>query len=236
VAGAALLLRARRIAGEIGGLRAQARSLASGIEAEVVLTLDSHYPMEGLFIVLRRFRDFWPMVQLKILVDNMGAAAEQVLEGRSSLGVLSPLVARHPAMIFKGISPQVQLTIVAAPCHPLAAWEGVIPVEELSRHVQLVLTDRSTLLAGQDFGVLSPQTWRIGDLGAKLAMLRAGFGWGSMPLHMIGDDLNARRLVRIHPVGWGEGRTMTMFLAQRIDAVLGPAGTWLADRLTEPSS
>jgi len=30
-------------------------------------------------------------------------------------------------------------------------------------------------------------TWRLGDLGTKHAMLLAGFGFGSLPAHMIAD-------------------------------------------------
>jgi hypothetical protein len=32
-------------------------------------------------------------------------------------------------------------------------------------------------------GVMSPLTWRLGDLFAKHAFLLKGLGWGSMPLH-----------------------------------------------------
>jgi hypothetical protein len=37
------------------------------------------------------------------------------------------------------------------------------------------------LTAGREFGVFSPRTWRLADLGAKHAFLLAGLGWGGMP-------------------------------------------------------
>ena len=67
--------------------------------------------------------------------------------------------------------------------------EGPLGQEVLREHVQLVLTDRSALTAGRDFGVTAVRTWRIADLGAKHAMLLAALGWGSMPLHMVRSDL-----------------------------------------------
>jgi len=67
----------------------------------------------------------------------------------------------------------------------------------IEKHVQLVLTDRTTLTEGRDYSVLSPLTWRLADLGAKHAFLRAGLGWGHMPLHMVNADLDANALVRI---------------------------------------
>jgi hypothetical protein len=69
---------------------------------------------------------------------------------------------------------------VAAPGHPLAKIKGTVSRVALSKHVQLVLTDRSLLTAGREFGVMSPLAWRLADLGARHAFLRAGPGWGSI--------------------------------------------------------
>ena len=56
--------------------------------------------------------------------------------------------------------------------------------EAVRDQVQLVLTDRSEVTRGRDYGVMSTRNWRLADLGAKLAMLRAGLGWGNA-LHEI---------------------------------------------------
>src|SRR3546814_14486230 len=74
----------------------------------------------------------------------------------------------------------VPLIPVASPDHPLGRAESLLP--GMGRdHVQLVLTDRSPLSEGREFAVVSPHTWRLADLGAKLAFLREGIGWGNMP-------------------------------------------------------
>jgi DNA-binding transcriptional LysR family regulator len=96
--------------------------------------------------------------------------------------------------------------------------------------VQLVLTDRSTLTEGQDFGVLALRTWRLGDLGAKHALLLAGLGWGNMPTEMVADDLAAGRLVRLSLAEAPEHR-YPIGLIHRTDSPPGPAGAWLAERL-----
>ena len=76
---------------------------------------------------------------------------------------------------------------------------------------QLELTDRSTLTEGQDFRVFADQTWRLGDLGAKHALLLAGIGWGNMPAAMVRADLQSGRLVRLDLPDW-RGGTFTMHL------------------------
>jgi DNA-binding transcriptional LysR family regulator len=55
----------------------------------------------------------------------------------------------------------IDLVPVVAPGHPLAEIDGPIETHVLHNHVQLVLTDRSALTAGRDYGVLSGRTWRL---------------------------------------------------------------------------
>jgi DNA-binding transcriptional LysR family regulator len=94
-----------------------------------------------------------------------------------------------------------------------------------------VLTDRSGLTEGRDHDVLSPRVWRLGDLGARHAMLLAGFGWGKMPHHMVADDLAQGRLVALRaPELERDGRVrLSIFATTRADRVPGPAARWLID-------
>ena len=124
--------------------------------------------------------------------------------------------------------------MVAAPEHPLARFKGTVPRTELAQQVQLVLTDRSDLSAGREFGVMSPSTWRLADLFAKHAFLCNGLGWGSMPLHTVVDDFAAGRLVKllIEDVP-PEGLMLPMFAVYRTASPPGPAGRWLIEQLKE---
>jgi DNA-binding transcriptional LysR family regulator len=47
--------------------------------------------------------------------------------------------------------------------------------------------------------VLSHRMWRLSHLGAKHAFLRAGFGFGSLPMHLVEQDLASGALVQIDP-------------------------------------
>ncbi|TIU06893.1 MAG: LysR family transcriptional regulator, partial [Mesorhizobium sp.] len=53
---------------------------------------------------------------------------------------------------------------------------------ELADHIQIVLMDASPRSHGRDYGVLSQRKWRVGSQEAKLALIRAGIGWGRLPL------------------------------------------------------
>lgn len=126
----------------------------------------------------------------------------------------------------------VPLVTVVAPSHPLAKYKGVIPQSELQRHVQLILTDRSTLSKGQNYGVFSKNVWRLADMGARHAFLRAGFGFGNMPRFMVEDDVASGklRIVRI-ALPSNLKPVMPMRAVYRNDAPPGPAGRWLIEHL-----
>jgi DNA-binding transcriptional LysR family regulator len=91
----------------------------------------------------------------------------------------------------------VPMVMVASPLHPLCAEGGPISVDRLRQHFQLVLTDLSTRSTGREFSVLSTETWRLADLGAKRCYLRAGLGWGGMSLDMVTADLAGGQLVQL---------------------------------------
>lgn len=222
---------ARVILARADSLLAKAAALSHGLESEVSLTVDVMVPFDVLARVLREFDSVYPTVRLRLQVEALGAVAVHVRERVADLGVLCSLLVPPADLTVHGVG-EIKLVPVVAPEHPLAAIEGVVSGDQLTEYVQLVLTDRSDVTAGQEFSVHSPRTWRVSDLSAKLALLRAGLGFGNMPTHMVAEDLERGRLkileVSATPRG---GILLPIFLAHRADVTRGPALTWLMDRL-----
>ena len=110
--------------------------------------------------------------------------------------------------------------------------KGLIPARVLAQHRQLVLTDRSELSKGKEFGVFGANTWRLADLATKHAFLRQGLGWGAMPEHVVETDVENGSLVQIDIED--KPKTiciMTMLAVFRTDKPPGIAGRWLIERL-----
>ena len=231
-AGRALLPRARRIAEETNAFRDTARSLASGLEAELTVVLDSMFPMRAVVEALRAFTAKFPTVTPRIYVQSLGAAAELLLNGTCMIGLL-PLYFSEMTLLKRYPLLTIDLIPVAAPDHPLAALDGAIDQHVLQQHVQLVLTDRSSLTTGRDYGVLSRRTWRLADLGAKHSMLLAGLGWGNMPSHLVKEDVAQGRLKVIRPMEFDSRvAQLVMCVACLADHRLGPAGQWMIEHLS----
>ncbi|HAK92736.1 DNA-binding transcriptional LysR family regulator [Massilia sp. UYP32] len=230
-AGRALLAEARHAADGMDAFKARARALAGGLEPELSVAVDVMYPIVKLTEAVQAFHREFPSTPLRLYVEALGAVVQPLLDGQCRIAVIGSFP-EVPAACASEYLLGVQAATVVAPDHPLARTEGTVMRAEAGRHVQLVLTDRSSLTRGRDFGVLSPRVWRLADLGAKHAFLRAGLGWGNMPLHMVEQDLASGALVRIeletHPV-LGSGFSMHAIFMK--DQPPGPAGRWFIERL-----
>ena len=170
----------------------------------------------------------------RVHVRTLGAAAQLVLDGTCAIGLLPNVVPDLPTLRFRPTT-TIELVPVAAPSHPLATVAGKLGTADVDRHVQLVLTDASSLTAAIEHGVLSSRTWRLADLGAKKAMLLAGLGWGTMPDHLIADELADGQLQRLKLEGDnGLNTRLVLGAAHLSDSGLGPAGRWMLDLLGRP--
>jgi DNA-binding transcriptional LysR family regulator len=230
-AGRALLEQAREAANSMDAFKAKARTLAEGLEPELAVAVDVMFPIETLTAAVQAFHQAFPATPLRLYVEALGAVVQPLLDGNCRVAIIGSLP-EIPAGCASEFLLSVAAVAVVAPGHALTLARQPIAQAETARHVQLVLTDRSTLTAGRNFGVMSSQTWRLADLGAKHAFLRAGLGWGYMPLHMVEDDLRTGKLVRIEvQMHAGQGPGFSMHAIHMKDHPPGPAGRWFVNRL-----
>ena len=229
--GLALLAEARAVVSRMDAFKARAKGLSDGLEPELSVVVDVMFPLEQLTCAVAAFQTEFAATPLTLYVEALGAVLQPVMDGRCAFGVMGSLPTA-PAQLTRERLLVVGMAFVASPTHPLASLKGPIPARVLAQHRQLVLTDRSELSKGKDFGVFSSNTWRLADLGAKHAFLRAGLGWGAMPVGEIETDLANGSLVKIALEDVPEANlVMPMYAVFRSDRPPGPAGRWLIDRL-----
>jgi DNA-binding transcriptional LysR family regulator len=83
-------------------------------------------------------------------------------------------------------------------------------------------------------GVHALDRWYTTDMVTKRALLLAGAGWGSMPDHLVADDLVDGRLVKLNLQSWEGSDRMPhfeTFAAWRRDSSPGPAARKLIEAL-----
>ena len=236
--GAALMSIARRAIREITMLQQSAERQRQGVEAELSVVVDFMFPMQRILSVATELKSSFPSVNLQIAVESLGSAIESLLEKRCVLAITGPMVADVAELARIPILTIRRVPVVSAE-HPLARIKGEISADVLADHVQILLTDRSPLTRQRNFGIVSRSVWRTSDLGARHAMILSGLGWGSLPLHQVQRDLDDGRLVELNIRVTEAGpwiSPLQLYIAWRKDVVLGPAASWMLDRLQAEQS
>lgn len=228
--GRALLMHAREVVASMDAFKGHASGLAKGLEPELAVAVDVMFPIQILTDAVRAFKHKFPETSLRLLVEALGAVVEPVIGGKCSFGIIGSMPDVPSGYAAERLK-AVQMVPVVAPTHPFALLPGQVTLAELAQDTQLVLTDRSDLTKGREFGVFSPLTWRLADLGAKLAFLRAGLGWGNMPLHMVQEEIEIGRLVRLEVMDVPSPSSIVMLATYPIGSPPGPAGRWLINHL-----
>jgi len=228
--GRALLADARAVAGDVDLFKARAKSLAGGLEPELSLAVDVMFPPAPFTAAVAAFQKKFPSTLLNFDVES-SAVVEPVLDGRCGLGIVGSW-SRVPANLTLHPLLTVSVPIVVSPQHPLALIRAPISAAALEEHIQLVHIDPADVSPSLAPPILSARFWRLSHLGAKLAFLRAGLGYGRIPLHLIEADLASGALVQLRTEDApSEGYVIAMSAIYRTDSPPGPAGRWFIERL-----
>jgi DNA-binding transcriptional LysR family regulator len=233
--GRALLADARAVASEMDLLKARAKSLAGGLEPELSVAVDVMFPDSAFIAGVAGFQNEFPATLLRFDIES-SAVIEPVLDGRCAIGIVGSWALAPPQLTREPLLTVSVHTVVSAQ-HALAAQRGQIPITVLAEHIKLTHVDPSYISGAYGVFTKVSRVWRLSHLGAKLAFLRAGFGFGVLPLHLIEADLASGALVEITtedtPRG---GRLIEMWAVYRTNSPPGPAGRWFIDRLKDQAA
>lgn len=195
-AGRALVAQARQVLRQAEVFERTAQAIAAGLEPELPIAIDSFVPTPPVIRSLAGLQAQYPDLAVTLYTEGLGSAERRVRDGSATLGLcaLLPSMAQELQAI-----PLTQITMVpvVAPAHPLASESRVLTRDVLGEHVQLILTDPQQR-PGPSYSVVSTRLWRFVDIARRLEFLLAGFGWGTMPRHLVQAHLDGGTLVALN--------------------------------------
>jgi len=112
-AGRTMLAEALAVSSGVDSMRAKAKGLLQGLEAEVHLVVDVLLPAHRVVDALKAFRKEFPTVSLHLHVEALGAVTKLVLDRVATIGITGPLDA--------GIEGLARIDIGYVPLIPVAA-------------------------------------------------------------------------------------------------------------------
>ncbi len=230
-AGQAVVKDARAVLESAKAMRARAESMAEDVEPELTLAVDAIFPMPLLMGSLKALRGEFPKLPATVFTEALGGAEQRLREGVARMAIYT-LPGGPPRDLNAEFLTRIALIPVVAADHPLAKSGAPIARETLEPHVQLVLTDRTSITQNMQGGVVSSHIWRFADLATRLEFLLAGFGWCNMPWHMVEAHIVAGRLKRLalaHTVP----AELPIYVVHERGRTLGRASRWLVGDLRQ---
>lgn len=229
-AGRMLAQQARQVLRQAELFESSAISIAAGLEPELTLAVDSFVPNEPIISSLRALQATFPNLSVTLHTEGIWAAERRLRDRSVVIAVTGLLPTVAPDLQAYRLT-AMTLIPVAAPTHPLAAATSPLSREILAEHVQLILTDPDDP-AGPSHGVVSPRIWRFVDLSRRLDFILAGFGWATMPAHMVHPYIANGRLIEL-PIDDPGIRPVPVPIYAVHNRSQPPrrAGSWLLDNL-----
>jgi DNA-binding transcriptional LysR family regulator len=230
--GRALLVEARAVAGDLDLFKAHAKSFAGGLEPELSVAMDVLFPIATFTATVAAFQKSFPATSLTFDVGS-SAVADSVLDGGCAIGIVGSWSRMRPHLTCEALV-KFKIAMVVSPQHPLATYRTPIPPSVVAKHVHLVHIDPADVAPAYGAAKRSPRIWHLSHIGAQLAFLRAGLGFGGLPIHLLETDLASGALVQITletnpPVV----QELAMSAIYRTDSPPRPAARWFINHLKQ---
>lgn len=224
-AGEVMLLEAKELLRQAGGLNQRALSFAGGEDARLSIALDEALPYLVLGALVVELAARFPALELTQLNGTATEVADYVRQGRASIAFHfdrgdpgGDFAHRYLGNVAQGI--------FVASGHPLAALPEVTRTE-LAHHRQLVMQ-----MEGVDDMVLSPTVWRTDSFYSIAGMVADGLGWAILPLN-IAEYESFRTTLTPVPC---EGLSLPMLSVRTLwlqGATLSETERWLQRRMEQ---
>jgi DNA-binding transcriptional LysR family regulator len=221
--GSVLLQRSRQLTSEAAELEQLANNLASGWEAEIHLVVDEAYPADVLMQTLKTFEPVSQGTRV-LLKEVVMSGGEDALRQQQADLVITGII---PANYLGNKLLEIEFIAVAHPDHPLHQLQRELTLNDLEKHMQVVISD-SGVTNPRDFGWLdAKQRWSVTNMNTALMVITHGLGFGWLPEHQIRKSLR-QGIIKPLPMREGQSYFAHMYLIYGNADQAGPATRQLA--------
>jgi DNA-binding transcriptional LysR family regulator len=214
VAGNLLVERGRDLLLASAQLVEDARAAASGWEQRLSIVIDAVYPEATLLSLVERFYEHRAATaeantDVRIISEVLGGPWDALESGRADIAIAGAMRGLGKGFRSRKLG-GVRFIYVAAPQHPVfqdpILKQGATTLElENYRAIAVADSSRQRTPRSVRLGKHQP-TLTVSSFAAKIAALEAGLGIGSMPAHLIEEQLRRGTLLPL-PIDTPESDT-----------------------------
>lgn len=224
--GKALYEKAKLILGQAQSFKNLAKQLATGEELEVGIAFTSAVPVAPIISTIRQCKEQFNRTRLEVYSKNGTGPLDLLENGQASILIIPWLknIENLESIHFMNVR---FISVIAADSPVLQEYD-VVPKAVIKTYPQVIISGRKSSKA--TYGVIEgADQWRVNDFQTKKEIIMQGMGWGSLPEHIIKDELAQGLLAPLRVEGEVESPIVEFRVARLASEPVGP----VAQRLWE---
>ncbi len=201
-----------------------AYTLEQGWETDIKLVVDAAFPPALLMQALKRFEPQSKGTRVQLDEVVLSGAEDALIDGNADLVIGT----RAPSGFLGDHLITIDFIAVANPDHALHKLNRPITVDDLEKHLQVIIRD-SGYHRKMDFGWLQPNhQWSVSSIDTAVTAISNGLGFGWLPRHIINSHI-ARKNLKALPLREGQQYRASLQMIFGDSEHAGPATRTLAD-------
>ena len=187
-AGKVVLEKGREILLRVQQLQEQAQLAQSGWEQQLRIVIDTIFPCEPFWPLLRQLQQQHPWLDIQILDEALSGSWEALINDRADL-IIGVSGDEPPGGHWvRHCLGYLQSQLCCSPQHPACELDSPIEHDQLKPYTHIVISDSARHLAPRDVGLLGiQQTLAVSNLPQKISALVNGMGISHLPLPIFQD-------------------------------------------------
>jgi len=220
------LRRARMLLDEAHDIERMARTLASGVEAEIHLAVDAIFPNQVLLPALAGFAEVFPDTRIELVESIISGATDLVRRGHVQLAI-TPHV---PTGWLGDHLVRLEFACVASPAHPLHHLGREVTDRDLRQYRQVVVRDSGERRDADVSWLVSERRLTVSTMGTRIQALCEGLGFAWSPLLKIQRELK-QGLLKPLPLEHGSRQFADLYMIITDAEGAGPGTLALAEMI-----
>lgn len=222
--GAIFAKRARATVKQSRDLRAFARVLERGVEAQLRISIHGAIPSNAWMHLIAAIPERFPDTVLELHVGEGDAPIRRLQNDECDFAIVLALSADHHNTNLERIALGEMEFVTVVQAARIDAGEETI----LTALPQILVADFDDPTTS--YGVVEGHRyWRLSDHRLKVASIIAGAGWGSVPTHLVEEEIRHGVLRSVSYGGLGHQSLHTFYLYKKREKPQGPVATFIWD-------
>uniref|UniRef100_A0A486XKK3 Transcriptional regulator, LysR family n=1 Tax=Rheinheimera sp. BAL341 TaxID=1708203 RepID=A0A486XKK3_9GAMM len=222
-AGEVMLRRSRLLTQQVEDLELLASNINQGWEPEIRIAVELAYPRHRLNQVLAAFYPVSRGSRIQLINTVLTGTAEIIQHKKADLVIAAaPVIPKG----YLGEPLCVSRFIPVTGSNNVLATAGKIDQNELSQHLQLVITDTAQKPQENAGWLRAEQRWTVDNFNDAIDIMQLGLGFCWLPDFLVSDALATGRLVQLQLTQNSE-RIAAISLVTPKEETLGPGSKHL---------